>query len=67
MRSLADETFVEERRRLRLLHTCEDCVHFDAKADECAHGYPTEDHRRARYERLRAGDEVVFCKEWELR
>ena len=67
MRSVADEKLIEERRTFRLLHCCEDCVHFDGSVAECAHAYPTADHRRARYERLVPGDEIVFCKEWELR
>ena len=67
MRSIADARFVEERIRFRLRQACEDCVHFVASEESCAHGYPTEDHRAARFEALAVGSEVVFCKEWELR
>ena len=67
MRSRVDARFVEERGRYRLLHVCEDCVHFDAVRDRCAHGFPTADHRSARAATVAPGGEVVFCKEWEIR
>ena len=67
MRSIADARFVDERERFGLRHVCEDCVTFVAHEGICAHGYPTEDHRAARYEALSPGNPVVFCKEWELR
>ncbi len=67
MRSIVDARFLEERERFRLRHACEDCMHFDASAGECAHGFPTEEHRRARVDAVTVGDEVVFCKEWEAR
>jgi len=54
-------------RRLRieiaaydLRYTCDDCAHFDAGRVACAHGYPTEPHRRG------PDKEVIFCKEFEL-
>lgn len=58
--------FAEERARFRLRHVCEDCAHHDPLENECAHGYPSTEHRRARYERDDY-DEIVFCKEFELR
>jgi len=64
VRSIADARFLEESRALGLRHACEDCVHFVAAAERCAHEYPTEDHRARP---LAPGDTVVFCKEWELR
>ncbi len=63
---LRSARFHEEARRFRLLFTCEDCAHFQPGSGACGHGYPNEEHRRARYE----GEDlarvaVVFCKEWE--
>jgi hypothetical protein len=46
-----------------LVHHCEDCALFDAARSDgarCAHGYPTDEHERARQRR-----ELVFCKEFE--
>ena len=58
----------EESARFGLRFTCEDCAIFDERADRCRHEWPTDAHRRARYEAPRGdGDEVVFCKEFEAR
>lgn len=65
MRLLRDATFDQERTAFTLQHCCEECGLFDPVAATCAHEWPTADHRRARYEA--AGDEVIFCKEFELR
>lgn len=51
--------FPAERRRYRLVFTCEDCAHFVPDTGACAHGYPNEDHRAAE------GTRVVFCKEFD--
>lgn len=60
--------FDEEAARFGLRFTCEDCALFDDRAARCRHEWPTEAHRRARYEApRREGDEVVFCKEFEAR
>ncbi len=62
--------FDEEADRLGLRFTCEDCGHFDPRHEACRHEWPTEAHRRARYEApLPASEavEVTFCKEFELR
>lgn len=60
--------FDDEACRFRLRHACEDCGHFDAAGERCRHGWPSEAHRRARYlTPPREGDELVFCKEFELR
>jgi len=56
--------FREERRRYGLCFTCEDCAHFAPETEKCGHGYPNDEHRAARYERV--GELIVFCKEWEL-
>jgi hypothetical protein len=56
--------FAEERERFALTFCCEECGHFDAMEARCRHDWPTELHRRARYEE--GADEVVFCKEFEL-
>ena len=56
--------FLSERQDYALRHCCEDCAIFDAVADECAHGWPNEAHRRAYYGVPHR--EIVFCKEFEL-
>ncbi len=72
--------FDDERARFALRFCCEECGHFDGARARCAHGWPTDLHRRARYASdadVCAGDErradadvcagdVVFCKEFEL-
>ncbi len=63
MKLVADGRFADEAERFRLVFTCEDCAHFEPRAEVCGHGYPNEEHRRARYERGAAL--IVFCKEWE--
>jgi len=59
-----DERFREQREQFRLRFTCEDCVLFDDVAQSCAHGYPTAEHREARYRDPNAP--IVFCKHFEL-
>jgi hypothetical protein len=59
-----DATFLEQRERFRLRFTCERCALFDEATQRCAHGFPTEPHRDARYEDDRAP--LVFCKHFEL-
>lgn len=59
-----DAMFDEEAERFQLRFTCEDCGWFDARADACAHEWPTALHRRTRYREATA--DVVFCKEFEL-
>lgn len=62
-----DPAFLEEAARYDLAFTCEDCGHFDAARERCRHEWPTELHRRRRYQDATPGAEVVFCKEFELR
>lgn len=63
-----DALFRDEARRYRLRWNCEDCQRFMGQDERgvgrCAHGFPTERHRRARYEDAEA--ELYFCKEFEL-
>jgi hypothetical protein len=56
----SDARFEAEEREFALRRTCEDCALWDDAADACAHGYPTEEHRRSRTSL------VVFCKDFEL-
>jgi hypothetical protein len=58
--------FQEERRRHALRFTCEACASFDPIGEACGHGYPTDEHRDARYG-PGATHLLVFCKEFELR
>ena len=57
-------TFRAERSRYALRFTCEDCTIFDDVHERCAHGFPTDEHRTARYADPAA--ELVFCKDFEL-
>jgi hypothetical protein len=68
MRLRVDRTvFVAEARRFALRFCCEHCAHFMGPAEHCAHGWPAADHREARYAEHEDFDEVVFCKEFELK
>lgn len=58
-----DARFEAEASAHALRWSCEDCALFDAEREKCAHGFPTEEHRRAYNER---GALLVFCKEFEL-
>jgi len=56
--------FHAERAHFALRFTCEDCAMWDPDREQCAHGYPPEDHRHARYDRPDV--ELVFCKDFQL-
>lgn len=64
MRIPPDPRFPEERARYALRFNCEDCAMWDPDHERCAHGYPADDHRRARYESPDV--DVVFCKDFQL-
>ena len=64
MRLSRTPRFDEEAERFDLQFCCEECGHFDARARECAHFWPTELHREAYYQV--ATPEIIFCKEFEL-
>ncbi|MFK8002935.1 MAG: hypothetical protein AB8H86_25425 [Polyangiales bacterium] len=59
-----DELFRREAAKFGLRWNCEDCSRFNNEA-RCAHGFPTEKHRRARYEDPDAS--LYFCKEFDLK
>jgi hypothetical protein len=69
MRTRVDGVLRDEARRFALRFACEDCVHWNvtavvaagAAAGACGNGWPEGVERDAL-----AGDEVVFCKEFEL-
>jgi len=63
MRIAQDARFRAERARFSLRFGCEDCAMFDPSGGACAHGFPTSEHREARYDDPDAL--LVFCKEWE--
>ncbi|HMY57802.1 MAG TPA: hypothetical protein PKI49_06760 [Pseudomonadota bacterium] len=64
MRVSRDARFDRERAEFALRHCCEDCGLFVAQRNLCAHEWPTEEHRRADYEKPTA--DLLFCKEFEL-
>lgn len=61
MKTLVDLRLREEAARFVLRFACEDCAHWRAAAEACAHGYPAEPRKGAL-----DGDALSFCKEWEL-
>jgi hypothetical protein len=58
--------FDEESARFQLRFCCEDCGHFDARFDRCAHEWPSEAHRRAAADPGNQEPQLDFCKEFEL-
>lgn len=66
MRIPVGTDFEEERGRYAFRFCCEDCAYLDRDTDDCAHGWPTDEHRLARYDEPDSV-ELVFCKEFELR
>lgn len=64
MKLRVDRRFVEERERHALRMHCEDCALFDDRAERCAHGFPTDEHRAPRPGRELVA--IVFCKDFEL-
>ncbi len=69
MRQTQDARFRRERAQYRLRFCCESCVHFDPERERCGNGYPTDEHRRARYREAVPGAgwaALVFCKDYEL-
>lgn len=58
-----DARFRAQRERYRLKWNCEDCALFDRRVG-CAHGFPTERHRKSRYDDPTA--DLLFCKDFEL-
>jgi hypothetical protein len=63
MRQPRDPSLTAEAARYALRMHCEDCALFDDRRASCAHGFPTEEHRRTMAER---SGELVFCKDFEL-
>jgi hypothetical protein len=63
MRHPVDERLRDEIRRFRLAFTCQRCAVFDAEAQGCSHGYPSDEHRDTE---LDGRSELTFCKHFEL-
>ena len=59
------EAFVRDVAEHRLAFCCEDCLHFDADAEQCGIFFPTAPHRRARFETAAVGERLYFCKMFE--
>jgi hypothetical protein len=55
-----------EWQRYALRFCCEDCTYFCERDQRCIHGWPEEEHRLSFY-LAPTCDELVFCKEFELR
>ena len=63
MKNTVDLRLLDEARASSLRFRCDDCAHFDASREACAHGYPADPHRPPP---LHVGAVIVFCKEFEL-
>ena len=63
MKHRMDERMIRELEQYALAYSCERCGLFDDRDQSCAFGFPTEPHRERP---LRVGDELVFCKTFEL-
>ena len=60
MRTLVDLALRDEARRFALRYSCDECVHWTGAT--CSNGWP----ERVPGGAIDAGDEVTFCKEFEL-
>lgn len=58
-----DALFRAQREHLALRMYCEDCVLFEDRDGSCAHGYPSEPHRRPVSPELE--QTITFCKDFE--
>jgi hypothetical protein len=74
MRTRVTLELLAEARAFSLRWACEHCAHFDPSRlrrdargaplppGACGNAWPNDEHREAR---LREGDELAFCKEFE--
>lgn len=71
MRTRVTLELLAEARDFSLRWACEHCAHFDPTRESrggrgargaCGNAWPMDEHREAR---LREGDELAFCKEFE--
>ena len=67
MRAVMSEQLRQERLSLGLVSCCEDCEHFVDDTEACDLIYPTIPHRRAVWDAAKDGDEMSFCKMFEVR
>jgi hypothetical protein len=58
------QDFLDECKRYDLRFSCEFCVYFDIVSQQCAHGYPNDEHRLEVLSQK--GVDLVFCKEFEI-
>jgi hypothetical protein len=58
-----DDQLLEDAARYRLRFTCEHCAHFVPESGGCADGFPNDVHRSRP---LGAGEQLTFCKHFEL-
>lgn len=58
-----DARFRAEREQYALRFCCETCCGFEPDGADCAYGYPTEEHRRARYDDPDVL--LIFCKDYD--
>lgn len=63
MKIAQDGRFREERERYALRFCCETCAGFEVERAGCAYGYPTDEHRLARYQDPQVL--LIFCKDYD--
>jgi hypothetical protein len=79
MRFPLTQQLLEEAKAFELRAACRDCFFWNARDNECWHGWPDEGQRQwplgnaasapgeDGQPSIAAGSEVAFCKEFELR
>jgi hypothetical protein len=66
VRTPVDRRLREEAARFAFRFACDDCAHFEARAERCSLGYPASPRREALGGSADAQEHVEMCKEYEL-
>ena len=61
MKIPVDAQFQGESEYFQFRFSCESCVLYDPDKDECAHGFPTSEHKAEAQKSL-----LIFCKDYEM-
>ncbi|MBN2524990.1 MAG: hypothetical protein JXR76_01265 [Deltaproteobacteria bacterium] len=59
--------FLAQKKRYNFCFTCDDCLYFDIRRDQCLHEYPNEMHLLSTYNSDVSPPYILFCKQFELR
>jgi hypothetical protein len=63
MHTPIDSRLIDEARRYSLRYGCPDCVHHEARTQQCSLGFPNQAHLDVKLESER---QLSFCKTFEL-